>query len=358
MFERFTDRARRVVVLSQEEARALDHNYIGTEHILLGLIGEGEGVAAHALAASGVTLEAARSRVEQEVGRGDSTPSGHIPFTPSAKRLLELSLRQALALGHSHIGTEHVLLGLLEEGSGTGYQVVVALGGRPEEVRSRVAVLLAASLAGPGARSRGVRGRIATWRSARATAASGAGREALVDQDVLWLALESPGQEPGEPGEPGAPGAPAGGLPLVRRLDADARRALVLARAEAGRVGSAEVMDVHLLLGVLAEGDGRGARALAQVGVTLDAARLAPGAQVARGEAQGPPMLGADALDVLELALVESVGAGRPRIDTGDLLAGCVRRTEAGIGLAAPVLGALGTTTASVREALRGRDAG
>jgi ATP-dependent Clp protease ATP-binding subunit ClpA len=352
MFERFTDRARRVVVLSQEEARALDHNYIGTEHILLGLLGEGEGVAAHALAASGVTLEAARSRVEQEVGRGDSTPSGHIPFTPSAKRLLELSLRQALALGHSHIDTEHVLLGLLEEGSGTGYQVVVALGGRPEEVRSRVAVLLAASLAGPGARSRGVRGRIATWRSARATAASGAGREALVDQDVLWLALESAGEEPG------APGVSAGGLPLVRRLDADARRALVLARAEAGRVGSAEVMDVHLLLGVLAEGDGRGARALAQVGVTLDAARLAPGAQVARGEAQGPPMLGADALDVLELALVESVGAGRTRIDTGDLLAGCVRRTEAGIGLAAPVLGALGTTTASVREALRGRDAG
>jgi ATP-dependent Clp protease ATP-binding subunit ClpA len=355
MFERFTDRARRVVVLSQEEARALDHNYIGTEHILLGLIGEGEGVAAHALAASGVTLEAARSRVEQEVGRGDSTPSGHIPFTPSAKRLLELSLRQALALGHSHIGTEHVLLGLLEEGSGTGYQVVVALGASPEELRSRVAVLLGASLAGPGARSRGVRGRIATWRSARATAASGAGREALVDQDVLWLALESPGHEPGEPGEPGAP---AGGLPLVRRLEADARRALVLARAEAGRVGSAEVMDVHLLLGVLAEGDGRGARTLAQVGVTLDAARLAPGAQVARGEAQGPPMLGADALDVLELALVESVGAGRTRIDTGDLLAGCVRRTEAGIGLAAPVLGALGTTTASVREALRDRDAG
>jgi ATP-dependent Clp protease ATP-binding subunit ClpA len=352
MFERFTDRARRVVVLSQEEARALDHNYIGTEHILLGLIGEGEGVAAHALAASGVTLEAARSRVEQEVGRGDSTPSGHIPFTPSAKRLLELSLRQALALGHSHIGTEHVLLGLLKEGSGTGYQVVVALGASPEELRSRVAVLLGASLAGPGARSRGVRGRIATWRSARATAASGAGREALVDQDVLWLALESAGEEPG------APGVPAGGLPLVRRLDADARRALVLARAEAGRVGSAEVMDVHLLLGVLAEGDGRGARALAQVGVNLDAARLAPGAQVARGEAQGPPMLGADALDVLELALVESVGAGRNRIDTGDLLAGCVRRTEAGIGLAAPVLGALGTTTASVREALRDRDAG
>jgi ATP-dependent Clp protease ATP-binding subunit ClpA len=352
MFERFTDRARRVVVLSQEEARALDHNYIGTEHILLGLIGEGEGVAAHALAASGVTLEAARSRVEQEVGRGDSTPSGHIPFTPSAKRLLELSLRQALALGHSHIGTEHVLLGLLEEGSGTGCQVLVALGASPEELRSRVAVLLGASLAGPGARSRGVRGRIATWRSARATAASGAGREALVDQDVLWLALESAGEEPG------APGVPAGGLPLVRRLDADARRALVLARAEAGRVGSAEVMDVHLLLGVLAEGDGRGARALAQVGVNLDAARLAPGAQVARGEAQGPPMLGADALDVLELALVESVGAGRNRIDTGDLLAGCVRRTEAGIGLAAPVLGALGTTTASVREALRDRDAG
>jgi ATP-dependent Clp protease ATP-binding subunit ClpA len=344
MFEKFTDRARRVVVLSQEEARRLDHDYIGTEHILLGLLGEDEGVAAAALAASGVTLEAARARVEQEVGRGDSTPSGHIPFTPSAKRLLELALRQSLALGHGYIGTEHVLLGLLEEGSGTGYQVVVALGASPEELRSRVAVLLTAGGAGPAGRSR-VRSRIASWRSARATAAPAAGKvPPAALQDLLWLALESPGDEPGA-------------LPLVRRLEADARRALVLAREEAGGMGSREVTDVHLLVGVRAEGVGRGCRALAQLGVTLDAARRAT-EPLGRGEAQGPPVLGPDALDALELALVESVAAGRGGIDSGDLLAGLVRRAEAGPGVAASALGALGTSPAAAREALAGLDGG
>src|SRR5207249_4450241 len=113
MFERFTDRARRVVVLAQEEARMLNHNYIGTEHILLGLIHEGEGVAAKALESLGISLDAVRHQVEEIIGQGQTPPTGHIPFTPRAKKVLELSLREALQLGHNYIGTEHILLGLI-----------------------------------------------------------------------------------------------------------------------------------------------------------------------------------------------------------------------------------------------------
>jgi ATP-dependent Clp protease ATP-binding subunit ClpC len=118
MFERFTDRSRRIVVLAQEEARRLDHNWIGTEHILLGLIREGEGVAARALESIGVSLDVVRQKVEEIIGRGQQAPSGHIPFTPRAKKVLELSLREALQLGDNYIGTEHILLGLVREGDG------------------------------------------------------------------------------------------------------------------------------------------------------------------------------------------------------------------------------------------------
>src|ERR1700750_784450 len=128
MFERFTDRARRVVVLAQEEARMLNHNYTATEHILLGLIHEGEGVAAKSLESLGISLEGVRSQVEEIIGQGQQAPSGHIPFTPRAKKVLELSLREALQLGHNYIGTEHILLGLIREGDGVAAQVLVKLG--------------------------------------------------------------------------------------------------------------------------------------------------------------------------------------------------------------------------------------
>ena len=131
MFERFTDRARRVIVLAQEEARTLQHNYIGTEHLLLGLIREGEGVAAKALASKGVELDATRKQVEEMIGKGNAAPNGHIPFTPHAKQVLEFSLREALQLGHSYIGTEHILLGLIREGEGVGTQVLINLA-KPE----------------------------------------------------------------------------------------------------------------------------------------------------------------------------------------------------------------------------------
>jgi len=142
LFERFTDRARRVVVLAQEEARLLNHNYIGTEHILLGLIHEGEGVAAKGLESLGISLEAVRSQVEELIGQGASSPSGHIPFTPRAKKVLELSLREALQLGHNYIGTEHILLGLIREGEGVAAQVLVKLGADLSRVRQQVIQLL------------------------------------------------------------------------------------------------------------------------------------------------------------------------------------------------------------------------
>jgi ATP-dependent Clp protease ATP-binding subunit ClpC len=142
MFERFTDRARRVVVLAQEEARMLDHNYIGTEHILLGLIHEGEGIAAEALTTMGIGLDAVRGQVEQIIGKGQAKAAGHIPFTPRAKKVLELALREALQLGHNYIGTEHILLGLVREGEGVAAQVLQKLGADLNRVRQAVIRLL------------------------------------------------------------------------------------------------------------------------------------------------------------------------------------------------------------------------
>jgi ATP-dependent Clp protease ATP-binding subunit ClpC len=145
MFERFTDRARRVVVLAQEEARMLHHDYIGTEHILLALIREGDGVAGQALESLGITEEAARQQVEEIIGRGQQDPPrGHIPFTPRAKKTLQLSMREAIALGHAYIGTEHILLGLVRLGEGPATQVLNGLSVDPNRVRQRVIQLVSA----------------------------------------------------------------------------------------------------------------------------------------------------------------------------------------------------------------------
>ncbi|MDH6679817.1 ATP-dependent Clp protease ATP-binding subunit ClpC [Rhodococcus sp. LBL1] len=162
MFERFTDRARRVVVLAQEEARMLNHNYIGTEHILLGLIHEGEGVAAKSLESLGISLEGVRSQVEEIIGQGQQAPSGHIPFTPRAKKVLELSLREALQLGHNYIGTEHILLGLIREGEGVAAQVLVKLGADLNRVRQQVIQLLSGYQGKEPAEAGGSRGEAGT----------------------------------------------------------------------------------------------------------------------------------------------------------------------------------------------------
>src|ERR1041384_5608568 len=148
MFERFTDRARRVLVLAQEEARLLNHNFIGTEHILLGLIHEGEGVAAKALESLGVSLEAVREKVEETIGPAGSSSTGSPPFTPRAKKVLELSLREALQLGHNYIGTEHMLLGLVREGEGVAAQVLQNLGADLSRVRQQVIQLLSGYASG------------------------------------------------------------------------------------------------------------------------------------------------------------------------------------------------------------------
>ena len=144
MFERFTDQARRIVTLAQEEARMLDHDYVGTEHLLLGLIRVDDGMAARALALPGISMTAVRQQVEEIIGQGKKTaPAGHIPFTPRAKKVLELSLREALLLGHNYIGTEHILLGLIREGEGIAAQVLVKLGADLSRVRQEVIRLVA-----------------------------------------------------------------------------------------------------------------------------------------------------------------------------------------------------------------------
>jgi ATP-dependent Clp protease ATP-binding subunit ClpC len=142
VFERFTDRARRAVVLAQEEARMLNHDYIGTEHLLLGLVREYDGVAGKALASLDISVQAVRQQVEEIVGRGQAAPRGHIPFTPRAKKVLELALREALQLGHSYIGTEHILLGLIREGEGVAAQVLQKLGVDLHRARQAVIQLL------------------------------------------------------------------------------------------------------------------------------------------------------------------------------------------------------------------------
>jgi ATP-dependent Clp protease ATP-binding subunit ClpA len=157
MFRRFTDRARRAVHLAQEQARLLDHNYVGTEHLLLGLLDEGEGVAAKALASLGISLEAVRAQVEELIGHGHSTPAGHIPFTPRAKKALALSLREALGLGHNYVGTEHLLLGLAREGEGVAAELLVGFGAGHARLRDQVLQVLTGEDEPAGAWTRLVR---------------------------------------------------------------------------------------------------------------------------------------------------------------------------------------------------------
>jgi ATP-dependent Clp protease ATP-binding subunit ClpC len=149
MFQRFTDRARRVVVLAREEAIGLGHDHVGTEHILLGIITEGQGVASKTLEALGISPDAVRQQVEERIGRGEHEQDGHIPFTPRAKRVLELSLREAQQLGHDYIGTEHILLGLIREGDGEAAQVLIGMGADLARTRQEV-IRLPGSSSGPG----------------------------------------------------------------------------------------------------------------------------------------------------------------------------------------------------------------
>ena len=237
MFERFTARARHAVVLAQEEARRLHHNYIGTEHVLLGLLGEPDGVAARALQGFGMSLDGARQEVTAIVGTGSAAPSGHIPFTPRAKKTLELALREALQLHHNYIGTEHILLGLIREGEGVAAQI---LRQHADLLAIRMAVLDA--LPPPGTKA--ARGR-------------------------RWLRRGAAG-DPSELGEPGEPGTP-GEQPVL-----SATPAADTTLSEAARLaGSQPVGSHHLLLAALADPNTAAARALAALGVDLDQAKEA-----------------------------------------------------------------------------------
>src|SRR5687767_3086694 len=198
MFERFTDRARRVVVLAQEEAKMLNHNYIGTEHVLLGLIHEGEGVAAKALESLGISLDAVREQVQDIIGQGQQQPTGHIPFTPRAKKVLELSLREALQLGHDYIGTEHILLGLIREGAGVAAQVLFKLGADLNSARQDVIKLLSGYEGSEGALIQPVE-KIALEKSADGTADKQAAGPTDEQPAVPSQEQQSSSTSPGEP---------------------------------------------------------------------------------------------------------------------------------------------------------------
>jgi ATP-dependent Clp protease ATP-binding subunit ClpA len=231
MFERFTNRARHVVVLSQEEARLLRHNYIGTEHILLGLIGESDGLASRALARFDMSLDGTRDEVKAIIGIGKAKPSGHIPFTPRAKKVLELALREALHLHHNFIGTEHILLGLIREGDGVGAQIMRQHCSDLSEVRAAALDLVSTMPADP---SRGLR-----WLRRRA--------------------VESSGTVPGE-----FPG-------LIESAELRTTRAADTSLTEAARLaGSKPVGSHHLLLAAIADAESAASRALIELGVALE----------------------------------------------------------------------------------------
>jgi ATP-dependent Clp protease ATP-binding subunit ClpA len=245
MFERFTSRARHVIVLAQEEARRLQHNYIGTEHILLGLLGEPEGVARRALEGFGMSLEAARDEVAGIVGAGTTAPSKHLPFTPRAKKTLELALREALHLQHNYIGTEHILLGLIREGDGVAAQVLR----QHADLTAVQAAVLDLSHAAGGERTRGRR----------------------------WLRRHAPT----DPGDTGAAGEHAV-LNATPAADATLSEAARLA-------GARPVGSHHLLLAALADPDTAATRALAALGVDLDQAREALRGADITGTSDEPP---------------------------------------------------------------------
>jgi ATP-dependent Clp protease ATP-binding subunit ClpA len=247
MFERFTNKARHVVVLAQEEARKLGHNYIGTEHVLLGLLGETDGYAFRALEGFGMSLAGGREEVKAIVGPGSTPPSGHIPFTPRAKKTLELALREALQLHHNYIGTEHILLGVIREGEGVGAQVLRQHADLLE-IRMAVLDLLPAAAA-----------------------------QAQASRARRWLRRRSAG-------DPLTADEPAEQMELRTTPAADT------SLSEAARLaGPQPVGSHHLLLAALSDPDTAAARALATLGVDLDQAREALRSADVTGTSDEPP---------------------------------------------------------------------
>ena len=313
MFERFTERARKVVALAQEEAGRLRHDYIGTEHLLLGLVREGEGVAAQALHTCGVTLDGVRERVEGIVGYGDGDTSQK-PFTPRSKKVLELALRESMQLGHNYIGTEHILLGLLVEGGGVSATVLSSVGIDLERIRQEVLSRL-----GGGARSR-----------------------PRSDPGPLGRAREALQRSFGR--------YPRAGNPVsFEKFTERARKVVVLAQDEARHFNHNYIGTEHLLLGLIREEDGVAARVLRQLGVHLDEARGQVENIVGYGEEGLNPQLPFTPRTnkVLQLALREAMQLGHDYVGTEHFLLGLVREAE---GVAARVLLNLGVEPDAVRR--------
>jgi ATP-dependent Clp protease ATP-binding subunit ClpA len=313
MFERFTERARKVVVLAQEEAGRLRHDFIGTEHLLLGLLRAEEGVAAQALHACGVTLDGAREQVEGIVGHGGEDTSQK-PFTPRSKKVLKLALREAMQLGHNYMGTEHLLLGLLAEGGGVAGTVLSMLGIDPERIRQEVL-----SRVDVGTRSG----------SQSDPGPLGRAREAL---------QRSFGRHPR-----------AVEQASFEKFTEAARKVVVLAQDEARRFNHYYIGTEHLLLGLIREEDGVAARALRGLGVQLDGARGQVENIVGYGEEGLSPHLPFTprTSKVLQIALREAMQLGYDYISTEHVLLGLVREGE---GVAARVLSNLHIDPASVRR--------
>jgi len=303
-FGRFTEYARRVIVLAREEARTLGHDFVGTEHILLGLLREGEGIAARVLMSFDITVEQVRADVVRGAGASDDAAAERPQFTAGAKRVLELALREALSLRHNYIGTEHILLGLGRESEGVAARVLLDVGADFDSLRNTVIC----NLSGTGGR------------------APSAG------------AAESAGESGG----------------ISERITERAREALELARRESGELGHDRTGDEHILLGLLRERQGLAGRALEALGVTLKQARASIVERVPRGDpaTTGERPLTPRAMRVLELALRESLACGALRIGTEHILLALVRETG---GQANAVLLDLDADPQKVREEVLNR---
>ena len=314
MFERFTERSRKVMVLAQEESGRLRHGYIGMEHLLLGLLREGEGVAAQALTATGVTLDGAREQVESIVGYGEKETGGQVPFTQGSKGALEASLKESMGLGHNYIGTEHLLLGLLRGPEDLAARMLSNLGADPEAVRREVVGRL-----GEASRpqTRGGPGRLERTREVFRRAF---GRSSL-----------------------------EGGHPTYERLTERARKIVVLAQGEAHRFNHDYIGTEHLLLGLIREREGVGARVLGELGLDLDEARERVESIVGYVEeatgARAP--LTPRCKKVLQLAEREALQLGDDYVSSEHILLGLVRESE---GVAARVLSDLDVASEDVRR--------
>jgi ATP-dependent Clp protease ATP-binding subunit ClpA len=319
MFERYTDRMRRMIVRSEELARQRHHDRIGPEHLLLGLVDDEEAVGSQVLRAMDISLDQIRQRVDEIIGEGQGTPTGHIPFTPQAKKVLELGLREALQIGDRHIGTEHHLLALIRDGEGVAARVLVASGADLNRVRQQV-IQVRSSYQGSGD----------TWPEDR--------------PDNGRLGPEpSPARGPSS-----APSSWTSTGPMARFTER-ARRVVVLAQEEARTLSHNYIGTEHILLGLIREGEGVAARALEEMGVSLGTARQQVEEIIGRG--QQPPSghvpFTPRAKRILELALVEALQLGHNYIGTEHILLGLIRERD---GVAAQVLVRLGADLNRTRQ--------